>query len=88
MDLNATFGVSGKTFGATLTAGGAGLNAEFGTSGGGSTPTYTGPTVFTPTNEAQTVACKGLKMPDNVTIEKIPSNYGLITYTGFVLRVS
>lgn len=49
---------------------------------------YTGPTVFTPTNEVQRIATKDLAMPDDVTINAIPDNYGLISWDGSTLTVS
>ena len=54
---------------------------------GGGRP-YDGPYEVTPTQHTQTLATIGRKMADNVTINPIPSNYGLITWNGSVLRVS
>lgn len=50
-------------------------------------PTYTGATEFTPSDSAQVVETKGQVLASNITVNPIPSNYGKITYTGFVLRV-
>lgn len=55
--------------------------------GGGEVPWYTGETTVTPTREAQTLQTSGLRMPDNVTINPIPSDWGHITYSGYRLRV-
>ncbi len=49
---------------------------------------YTGAYEVTPTTETQTLTTVGKRMTDNVTINPIPSNYGLITYNGAVLTVS
>ena len=49
---------------------------------------YTGLVEFTPSAEQQTVECSGYYMPDNITINPIPSNYGLITWNGSYLVVS
>lgn len=43
---------------------------------------------YTPTREAQVVLIEGKKATDNITINPIPSNYGLITWDGSVLTVS
>ena len=49
---------------------------------------YDGPYEVTPTQHTQTLATIGRKMADNVTINPIPSNYGLITWNGSVITVS
>ena len=80
---------------ATLTASG-GLSASIASSGGltggltiaGSIPSYAGATVITPGAEAQVLECGGLLMPENITVQPIPSNYGLITWDGATLTVS
>lgn len=51
-------------------------------------PEYEGEYVFTPTQETQTALTKGYKLTDNITINPIPSNYGLITWDGSSLMVS
>lgn len=56
--------------------------------GGGTTPAYMGPYEYTPTQETQTVAIAGKAATQNITINPIPSNYGLITWNGSVLTVS
>lgn len=50
--------------------------------------TYDGPYDFTPTQETQTVLIENKMATDNITINPIPSNYGLITWNGSVLTVS
>ena len=49
---------------------------------------YTGVYTVTPSAETQVLPTNGLRMLDNVTINPIPSNYGLITWNGSVLTVS
>lgn len=49
---------------------------------------YTGPTTFTPTAEVQEIETQGLTIPENITINPIPNNYGLITWNGSTLTVS
>ena len=49
---------------------------------------YTGTYTVTPTNTTQILNTSGLVMNDNVTIDPIPSNYGLITYNGGIITVS
>lgn len=49
---------------------------------------YTGAYEVTPTQQTQVLLTDHLMMSDNVTINPIPSNYGLITYNGSILTVS
>lgn len=49
---------------------------------------YTGEYTITPSAEAQTIPTKNLRMTDDLTIEPIPQNYGLITWDGSTLLVS
>lgn len=49
---------------------------------------YTGDYVVTPSSEAQTLHTTDLLMTDNVTINPIPQNYGLIIWNGSTLTVS
>lgn len=58
------------------------------TGGGGATPVYHGQTTFTPTDSTQIVPVAGHRLDRNITINPIPSNYGLITWNGSVLTVS
>ena len=63
-------------------------------SGGSTVPekellhTFQGPYTVTPSRSQQALSTEGLKMAQNVVIEPIPSNYGLITWNGSVLTVS
>lgn len=52
------------------------------------TPEYEGAYEFTPSAEAQIIPCNGTKMSDDITINPIPQNYGLITYNGSYITVS
>lgn len=49
---------------------------------------YEGPYEFTPSQETQTAQTNGYLMEDDITINPIPNNYGLITWNGSVLTVS
>lgn len=49
---------------------------------------YSGQTVVTPTQSEQVLATAGLVVPENIIINPIPSNYGLITWNGSTLTVS
>lgn len=49
---------------------------------------YPGPTTVTPSAQAQTLETAGFYMREDITIEPIPSNYGLITWDGSTLTVS
>ena len=49
---------------------------------------YDGPVTVTPSEETQTLATAGLAVMQNITVNPIPSNYGLITYNGSVITVS
>ena len=49
---------------------------------------YTGETVITPGDEAQTVPVLGKVCMSNITVGAIPSNYGKITWNGSFLTVS
>lgn len=49
---------------------------------------YTGDYEFTPTEDTQTVPISGKTATQNIVINPIPSNYGLITYNGSVITVS
>lgn len=43
---------------------------------------------YIPTQQTQTIEINGLRATDNITIEPIPNNYGLITWNGSVITVS
>ena len=49
---------------------------------------YTGAYEVTPSVDTQTLSTRGLMMTDNVTVNPIPSNYGLITWDGSKITVS
>ena len=49
---------------------------------------YEGDYTITPSSETQTLVTKNLRMTDNITINPVPSNYGLITWNGSVITVS
>lgn len=49
---------------------------------------YTGAYEITPSQETQTLETYNKRMTGNVTINPIPSNYGLITWNGAFITVS
>ena len=49
---------------------------------------YSGPYEFTPGAAPQVVEIANKKATDNITINPIPQNYGLITWDGATLTVS
>ena len=49
---------------------------------------YTGEYNITPSANTQTLETNNLRMTDNVTINPIPNNYGLITWNGSIITVS
>ena len=53
----------------------------------GTTP-YEGSYEWTPTDTAQTILISGLRATQNITINPIPNNYGLVTWDGATLTVS
>ena len=50
--------------------------------------TYTGETTVTPSEDVQILETLGKIVPDNITINPIPQNYGLITVIGSHIMVS
>lgn len=55
---------------------------------GSELPIYEGPYSATPSGAIQILSTANKSMSSDVTINPIPSNYGLITYNGFELTVS
>ena len=51
-------------------------------------PQYEGETTVTPTQETQVLQTIGTLVTDNITINPIPNNYGLISWNGSVVTVS
>ena len=49
---------------------------------------YEGPYTFTPTNETQVVLTASKALSENLVINPIPSNYGLVTYNGATITIS
>lgn len=56
--------------------------------GGGAIIKYTGEYEVTPSSEPVVLETASKLMTRNVTVNPIPSNYGLITWNGSVLTVS
>ena len=51
-------------------------------------PTYEGEYTFTPSAETQVIESERKWLTNNIVINPIPSNYGLIGWNGSVLTVS
>lgn len=49
---------------------------------------YTGAVSVVPSASTQTLDTAGYYLRENITVEPIPSNYGLVTWDGSVLTVS
>lgn len=49
---------------------------------------YDGPVEFTPSGSTQTIEIAGTKALENIKINPVPSNYGLITWDGSTITVS
>ena len=83
--------VVGGGRGGTVKIGGAGeRHAAITVQGTGMIPApkYDGPYEFTPTAEEQTVPIAQLQAKQDITINPIPSNWGLVTYNGNVITIS
>ena len=51
-------------------------------------PSYNGPYEYTPTQETQTVQIDGKQATQDIIINPIPSNYGLVQWNGAYLMIS
>ena len=51
-------------------------------------PAYEGATEITPSEETQVLQTNNFRMTENITVNPIPSNYGLITWDGSTITVS
>lgn len=51
-------------------------------------PAYEGSYELTSSSEAQVIPTKNLRMTDDLVINPIPQNYGLITWDGSIITVS
>ena len=65
-----------------------GLSASLSVPSVANAPRYDGDYVFTPAQQEQTIPIKDLMARQDITIEPIPSNYGLITWDGSTITVS
>lgn len=79
--LSATEGLTGRLSGSGGLSGSLSLEAVH------ITP-YSGRTEFTPSDSTQVIEAAGLLFEEDITINPIPSNYGLITWNGSTLTVS
>lgn len=84
-----TIHISGSRGGTVQIGGGQRQTAiEITGSGGTPVPKYTGPYEFTPTAETQVVAIEAKMATENITINPIPQNYGLVTYNGRIITIT
>lgn len=51
-------------------------------------PVYNGPYEFTPSQEAQTIQINGKMAIEDIVVNPIPSNWGLIAWNGSWLGIS
>ena len=51
-------------------------------------PAYEGAVSVTPSADLQVLQTKDFRMTENITVNPIPQNYGLITYNGSTITVS
>lgn len=58
------------------------------TTGGAFFPRYEGAYEFEPNGTAQTVRTAGTVLMEDIIIDPVPSNYGLITWDGSTITVS
>ncbi len=54
----------------------------------GRTSPFEGAYEYTPSNEVQTIEIADLRATQNITINAIPNNYGLVTWNGSTLTIS
>ena len=51
-------------------------------------PAYEGDYTVTPNGAEQVLHTRGLRMTGDITVERIPKNYGLVTWNGSFLTIS
>lgn len=51
-------------------------------------PAYTGDYTVTPSTERQILQTNGKRMTDDLVIEPIPNNYGLVTWDGVRITIT
>lgn len=66
----------------------AGLSAELSLPKGKASSPFAGPYIYTPTQDTQSIPIADMKATEDIIINPIPSNYGLITWNGSTLTVS
>lgn len=87
--LQATVSVSGVALPVSVGVGTAAFAASLGaTYQMGEYDHYEGEYAFTPSSETQVIPTSNLVLDNNITIEPIPSNYGLVTWNGSYITVS
>ena len=51
-------------------------------------PAFNGEYEYTPSQQTQTIQIEGYRATENIVINPIPNNYGLITWNGSTITVS
>lgn len=77
--------------GGTIEIGGGGeRHATISVTGSGAVPVpqYSGPYEFTPTQETQRARVARKMATEDIIINPIPQNYGLVTYNGSIITIS
>lgn len=69
-------------------SGGVTLEAELTIPSAAGVPAYEGSYTFTPSDSTQTIVIEGMKALEDIVINPIPQNYGLITWDGSIITVS
>lgn len=85
-DINGSISAVGSVDGKVDAVGNISGNLDI--TGAGNVRPYRGEYEFTPTQQEQIIPIEGLKATEDIIINPIPSNYGLITWNGSTLTVS
>ena len=64
------------------------MTAELSVPTSGSSPAFIGDYEYTPSQSEQVIPIEGYMATQNITINPIPQNYGLITWNGSTITVS
>ena len=84
-----TVSASGQTIPVSVSCGDKTVQAAIGASYHmGKDAPYTGPYQFTPSAQQQVIPTAKTAVDQDIIIDPIPSNYGLITYNGAFITVS
>lgn len=67
---------------------GASLSGQLTVPSAASVERYQGDYIFTPSSEEQIIPILGKTATDNIVINPVPSQYGLVTWDGSIITVS